>query len=72
MVLTRVVAWVLRFRTNASLCPLVSPGTRLVALDSNAMREPSLLIDALPLPPPVACPPVLLTLTRSSCWSCRS
>jgi hypothetical protein len=38
--LTRVVVWVRRSRTKTSVTPFVSPDTRFVASDSNAMNLP--------------------------------
>jgi hypothetical protein len=65
--LTRVVAPVDRSCTNTSRLPLVSPGTRFVANDSNATLVPSPLIagpsSALELLP-LAWFPALSTLTR--------
>src|SRR5437762_12760714 len=53
-----------RSRTNTSVRPLVSPGTRLVADDSKATKRPSPLIAGYALVL-FACLPALSTLTRS-------
>src|SRR5581483_4016880 len=47
--LTRVVIPVCRSRTNTSCAPLVSPGTRLDAVESNSTYRPSAEMPAGPL-----------------------
>ena len=42
---TRSVVPVWRSRTNTSVAPLVSPGTRLVASETKATKRPSAEID---------------------------
>ncbi len=49
---------------NTSARPLVSPATRLVARDWNAMNRPLALIAALVLSPPSPWAPFEATLTR--------
>ena len=69
--LTRSVVPACRSRTNTSKCPVVSPGTRLVAADMKAMKRPSALIAGLKLSPsPWAL--ALETLTRSVLPAWRS
>jgi hypothetical protein len=45
LTLTRSVVPVLRSRTNTSVAPFVSPGTRLVASEAKATSWPSALMD---------------------------
>ena len=47
--LTRSVVPACRSRTNTSRTPLVSPATRLVAVEVNTTKRPSALIPGLPL-----------------------
>jgi hypothetical protein len=54
----------LRSRTNTSVAPFVSPGTRLVASDAKATSRPSALIEGYVLAPPVDSPPALVKLAR--------
>jgi len=62
--LTFVVDPARRSCTNTSRNPLVSPGTRFVAAESNMTNRPSALIDPWKLSW-LACPPPPRTLTRS-------
>ena len=62
--LNRRVSFFSRSRTKTSISPLVSPGTRLLASDSNTTKRPSPLMAGKRLAP-LACPPSLATLTRS-------
>ncbi len=59
-----------RSRTKTSIAPFVSPATRLVASDSNTTKRPSPLMAGQRLAPS-ACPPPLVTLTRSVVPLCR-
>src|SRR5207253_196192 len=61
--LNRRVSFFSRSRTKTSISPLVSPGTRLLASDSNTTKRPSPLMAGKRLAP-LACPPSLATLTR--------
>src|SRR5262249_43927384 len=76
LTLTRSVVPVCRSRTNTSVVPLVSPGTRLLAVEVKATKRPSVLIATLGLRvlPLAALPWVLpvATLTRSAVPGCRS
>jgi hypothetical protein len=59
-----VLAGLYRLRTKTSWAPLVSPLTRLDAVDSKATRSAQLSSEGRPLSP-FACAPVLLTLART-------
>jgi hypothetical protein len=69
--LTRVVVPVCRSCTNTSSLPLVSPATRVDAVEENATRRPSALMAGVQLRP-FPCPPRLDMLTRDVVPVCRS
>ena len=55
---TRTVVPALRSRTNTSCFPLVSPGTRLVDVEENAMKRPLREMTASSLPALPSAPPI--------------
>ena len=55
--LARTVAPVVRSRTNTSVRPFVSPGTRSVAFELNATWRPSAESEGPQLPPSAGPPP---------------
>jgi hypothetical protein len=63
--LTRTVVFRARSRTNTSLLPLRSFGTRLLADEANAMKRPLALTPGGPSTAALASTPAVLTFTRS-------
>ena len=66
--LTRSVVPLSRSWTKTSSSKLMSPATRLLAMDVNATKRPSALM-AAPLLSPFSWVPSLATLTRSVVWA---